>query len=124
MASLLISLLPEETWPLLLVVAGLLVLVGARPLTGWLLGVVGLMALILSILTTLYPEIFSALPLPARCVVLLAWPLCLLYSRLRLVLAPKGMKADVSTYRPGAIFRVTSPPAGTTKFMEAGTPQW
>lgn len=45
MLSLLASCLPEETWPLLLVVAGLLVMVGARRLGLGLLSLVVLLAL-------------------------------------------------------------------------------
>lgn len=86
MVSLLASFLPEATWPLLITVAGLLMMVGARRLAGRLLGFVLLMTLIIPILQPLFTEFLAALPPGVQQGVMLILPAFLILSVLRLVL--------------------------------------
>jgi len=86
MFSLLLALLPEETWPLLLVVAGLLVLVGARRLGLGLLGLVVFLALATPFLGALVSEVLAQLTPTQQYLVMLAGGLFFCLSLVRLLL--------------------------------------
>lgn len=86
MLSFLISILPEEAWPLLLILAGLLVMVGARRLGFGLLGLVCLLAFASPFLPALLGEVLVRLSPTQQYVLMLAGGLFFALTLVRLLL--------------------------------------
>lgn len=86
MLSLLITFLPDEVWPLLQMVAGLLLIVGARRLAWRLLGLVFFVILVIPLLQPLLGELFASLPPEVQQGAVLILPAFLILSVLRFVL--------------------------------------